>query len=59
EKLRREKSGSAGNRDVSSVRQAKKTGFHLPESRGKDYTNEELEKILLGRKRRPRKGDES
>lgn len=36
---------------------AKKTGFHLPESRGKDYTNDELEKILLGRKRRPRKGD--
>jgi DnaD/phage-associated family protein len=59
EKLRREKTGSVENREVSSVRQAKKTGFHLPESRGKDYTNEELEKILLGRKRRPRKGDES
>ena len=35
----------------------KKTGFHLSESRGKDYTNEQLEKILLGRKRRPRKED--
>lgn len=30
-----------------------KTGFHLPEteSRGKKYTNDELEKILLGRKK--------
>ncbi len=32
---------------------ATRTGFHLPESRGKDYTNEELEKILL-KKKRPR-----
>ena len=35
----------------AGVKKAKKTDFHLPESRGKDYTNDELEKILLGRKK--------
>ncbi len=55
ESLRKEKPSA---RDKSrSSQTTKKTGFHLPESRGKDYTNDELEKILLGRKRRPRKGD--
>lgn len=56
EKLRREKH-STETKTGSRSPAVKKTGFHLPESRGKDYTNEELEKILLGRKRRPRKGD--
>ncbi|MEN1760109.1 DnaD domain protein [Anoxynatronum sibiricum] len=53
-----EKAGAkdAGRRVTSPP--VKKTGFHLPESRGKDYSNDELEKILLGRKRRPRKEDD-
>ena len=56
EQLRKEqkKKGKAG---LSSGGTSKKTGFHLPESRGQGYNNEDLEKILLGRKRRPRKGE--
>lgn len=55
EVLRKEK--STARKKAPAGQTIKKTGFHLPESRGKDYTNDELEKILLGRKRRPRKGD--
>lgn len=51
------KTSRKGKEAESGGYTAKKTGFHLPESRGKDYTNAELEKILLGRKRRPGKGD--
>ena len=53
--------GKSGTRETDrrlSGHTVKKTGFHLPESRGKDYSNDELEKILLGRKRRPRKEDD-
>ncbi len=34
------------------AKEPKKTQFHLADSRGKDYSNDELEDILLGRKRR-------
>lgn len=35
-----------------TTQKVQKTGFHLPESRGKDYTNDELEKILLAKKKK-------
>lgn len=34
------------------AKESKKTQFHLADSRGKDYSNDDLENILLGRKRR-------
>ena len=40
-------------------KEPKKTQFHLADSRGKDYSNEELEDILLGRKRRRTTGEDS
>ncbi|SDZ13181.1 DnaD domain-containing protein [Tindallia californiensis] len=35
----------------TAPKEPKKTQFHLSDSRGKDYSNEDLEEILLGRKR--------